>query len=118
MSIHTIIVLLVLYCAVRALLRKKPRDPMAGRLIPRSRELHATICARAKLEHDTFAARHTVDFNPPPSRSDLFRAASYKYDCINRRWHAGYATYEEKLAAYAALREVQGDLLAGYRSVA
>jgi hypothetical protein len=35
MSIHTIIVLLVLYCAVRALLRRKPTDPMQGRLVPR-----------------------------------------------------------------------------------
>jgi hypothetical protein len=114
MSIHTIITILVLYCAVRALLRKKPKDLMQGRLIPRSRELHAKICAQAKLEHDTFAARHTVDFNPP---IDPVAAASYNYNCINGRWHAGYATYEEKLAAYAALREVQGDLLAGYGRV-
>jgi hypothetical protein len=71
MSIHTIIVLLVLYCAVRALLRKKPTDPMAGRLIPRSRELHATICAQAKLEHDTFAARHTKPFVVPAWGQDL-----------------------------------------------
>jgi len=35
MSVHTIIALLVLYCAVRALLRHKPADPMAGRLVAR-----------------------------------------------------------------------------------
>jgi hypothetical protein len=113
--IHTIITLVLLYAAVRALLRKKPTDPMQGRLIPRSRELHAEICAQAKLEHDTFDARHTVDFNPPP---DPVATARHNYNLINGRWHAGYATYEEKLAAYAALREVQGDLLAAYRSVA
>jgi hypothetical protein len=62
MSVHTIIVLLVLYCAVRALLRKKPTDPMAGRLVPRTGTVDVSW---HKEQHDTFDARHTVDFSPP-----------------------------------------------------
>ena len=111
---HAIIVILFVYLVIRSLLRGRP-DPIADRLVARSAPLHAAIVSRHEQQHNTFAERHTVDFNPP---LDPVATASYNYNCINGRWHSGYATYEEKLAAYAALREVQGDLLAGYERVA
>lgn len=57
--IHTIITLVLLYAAMRALLRKKPTDPMAGRLIPRgayqqqapARAQPATVAAPIKPGH-------------------------------------------------------------------
>jgi hypothetical protein len=67
MSVHTIIALLVLYCAVRALLRKKPTDPMAGRLVHSTEEQQAALYAWRKEQHDTFDARHTVDFRTQPA---------------------------------------------------
>jgi hypothetical protein len=58
MSVHTIIVLLVLYCAVRALLRKKPADQMAGRLVTRGYALDMGAMkaegSRQQRERDTF----------------------------------------------------------------
>jgi hypothetical protein len=115
MSIHTVIVLVLLYAflrsGLRAIFRRKPKDPMAGRLVQCSPEEHAQAYAWAKHQHDTFDARHTVDFYAPP---DPIAQAKHKYDCVKRAWAAGYATDEEKWAAHAELTALTGSPLAWY----
>jgi hypothetical protein len=66
MSVTTsIIFAVVLYAAFRAAIRGKKPDPMAGRLVHSTEEQRAGLHAWRKEQHDTFDARHTVDFSPP-----------------------------------------------------
>jgi hypothetical protein len=58
MSVYTIIALVLFYAAMRAALRGKPADPMAGRLVPRgayqqhapARTQPATVAAPTHLQ--------------------------------------------------------------------
>jgi hypothetical protein len=98
--IHTIIVIVLVYAALRALLRRKPADPMVGRLVARDPGTHAQIVSWHEQQHYTFAQRHTVDWNPPVN---LISAARERRRIVKERWYAGFATYEEKNAAYDEL---------------
>jgi hypothetical protein len=93
MSIHTIITILVLYCAVRALLRKKPKDPMRGRLVPRGYALDM----EAMKAEGTRQQRKRDEFNQKVwegrLKFDEWRAQNYKRECAMRAWHAGYGEH-------------------------
>jgi hypothetical protein len=67
MSIHTIIVLILLYAAFRAAIRPRQADLMAGRLVHSTEEQRTDLHAWRKEQHDTFSARHTVDFRTQPA---------------------------------------------------
>jgi hypothetical protein len=61
MSVYTIIALVLFYAAVRAALRSKPADPMAGRLVARGYALDLESMkvegARQQREHDALMQR-------------------------------------------------------------
>ena len=46
-------------------LRCLKRDPMEGRLVSRSPELHAQIVAEHRRQHDAFAEQHTAKLWKP-----------------------------------------------------
>ncbi len=69
MSIISILVFgALLYAAFRAAIRPRQPDPMVGRLVHSTEEQRASLYAWRKEQHDTFGARHTVDFRTQPAR--------------------------------------------------
>jgi len=65
--ISTMIFGALLYAAFRAAIRPRQPDPMAGRLVHSTEEQRASLYAWRKEQHDTFDARHTVDFRTQPA---------------------------------------------------
>ena len=88
------------------------RDQAASRIVLTDPEVHARAIAWHRHQHETFAARHTVDWNPP--RNPIADARE-THRCARFARDHGYGSNAEVDAAYAELRVLQGDLLAPYR---